>query len=63
MDNTTTLGIDLAKFVFQLHCVDAEGRAVLRRQLRRSEILEIFLRLPPCLIGLEACASANYWAR
>ncbi|MBW7057993.1 IS110 family transposase, partial [Paracoccus bogoriensis] len=63
MDRITTLGIDLAKPVFQLHGVDAEGRAVLRRQLRHSQMLEFFRRLPPCLIGIEACASAHYWAR
>lgn len=63
MDKITTLGIDLAKSVFQLHGVDAEGCVVLRRQLRRSQMLEFFQRLPPCLIGIEACASAHYWAR
>jgi len=63
MDNVTTLGIDLAKSVFQLHGVDAEGRTVLRRQLRRSQMLEFFQRLPSCLIGMEACASAHFWAR
>lgn len=61
MDKVTTLGIDLAKSVFQLHGVDAEGRAVLRRQLRRSQMLEFFQRLPSCLIGIEACAIAA-WA-
>ena len=61
--NITTLGIDLAKSVFQLHGVDAEGKVLLRRRLRRSRMLEFFLRLPPCLIGMEACASAHYWAR
>ena len=63
MNRVTTLGIDLAKSVFQLHGVDAEGRVVLRRQLKRSEMLAFFQRLPPCLIGIEACASAHYWAR
>lgn len=63
MDEITTIGIDLAKSVFQLHGVDAEGRPVLRRQLRRSQMLEFFQRQPPCLIGMEACASAHYWAR
>ena len=63
MDKITTLGIDLAKSVFQLHGVDTEGRVVLRRQLRRSQMLEFFQRLPSCLIGIEACASAHYWAR
>lgn len=63
MDKITTLRIDLAKSVFQLHGVDIEGRVVLRRQLRRSQMLEVFQRLPSCLIGIEACASAHYWAR
>lgn len=61
--NITTLGIDLAKSVFQLHGVDAEGRAVLHRQLWRSQMLEFFQRLPSCLVGMEACAGAHYWAR
>jgi transposase len=63
MNNLSTLGIDLAKSVFQLHGVDAEGCTVLRRQLRRSQMLAFFQRLPPCLIGMEACASAHSWAR
>ena len=63
MDNATTLGIDLAKSVFRLHGVDARGKVLLRRQLRRSQMLEFLKRLPPCLIGIEACASAHYWAR
>ena len=63
MNDITTLGIDLAKSVFQLHGVGADGRVLLRRQLRRSQMLEFFQRLPPCLIGIEACASAHYWTR
>jgi transposase len=63
MSDVTTIGIDLAKSVFQLHGVDAEGRPLLRRQLRRSQMLEFFQRQPACLIGMEACASAHYWAR
>ena len=63
MDGITTIGADLAKSVFQLHGVDAEGRPLLRRQLRRSQMLEFFQRQPPCLIGMEACASAHYRAR
>ena len=59
----TTLGIDLAKSVFQLHGVDAEGNAVLKRKLRRSAVLDFLGDLPPCLIGMEACATAHYWAR
>jgi len=63
MDEVSTIGVDLAKNVFQLHGVDAAGRPVLRRQLRRSQVLEVFQRLPRCLVGMEACASAHYWAR
>lgn len=63
MNGITTIGIDLAKSVFQLHGVDAEGQVLLRRQLRRSQMLDFFQRQPPCLIGMEACASAHYWAR
>jgi transposase len=63
MVNVTTIGVDLAKSVFQLHGVDAEGSAVLRRQLKRSQMLEFFQRQPTCLIGMEACAGAHYWAR
>jgi transposase len=63
MGEITTLGIDLAKTVFQLHGVDGSDRPVLRRQLRRSQVLRIVAQLPRCLIGMEACASAHYWAR
>jgi transposase len=61
--NITTVGIDLAKTVFQVHGVDETGRAVVRRQLRRKKVLEYFSQLPPCLVGMEACAGAHYWAR
>src|SRR5215471_19516898 len=63
MDEVTTIGLDLAKHVFQVHGVDAEGATVLRKQLRRAQVLAFFSRLPPCLVGLEACATAHYWAR
>lgn len=63
MTEITTLGIDLAKTVFQLHGVDASERAALRRQLRRSQVLRTVAQLRPCLIGMEACGSAHYWAR
>jgi len=59
----TTVGIDLAKSVFQVHAVDERGRAVLRKQLRREQMTAFFANLPPCLIGMEACASAHHWAR
>jgi len=59
----TTAGIDLAKNVFQIHGVDAQGKAVLRKKLDRSKMVEYFVKMPPCLIGMEACGSAHYWAR
>src|SRR5499427_5172463 len=63
MGEITTIGVDLAKHVFQVHGVDAEGTTVLRKQLRRGQVLAFFSRLPPCVVGLEACATAHYWAR
>jgi transposase len=59
----TTIGIDLAKNVFQIHGADQRGRAVLRRQLRRDQVAPFFANLPACLIGIEACSSAHHWAR
>jgi len=63
MNAIITIGVDLAKNVFQLHGVDRDGKPVLRRQLRRSEMLEFFLKQPGCLVGMEACARAHDWAR
>jgi len=57
------IGLDLAKNVFQVHGVDADGEVVLRRKLRRGEVLIFFSRLSPCLVGMEACASSHHWAR
>jgi hypothetical protein len=59
----TTIGLDLAKRVFQVHGVDVAGKIVLRRKLQRSEMAGFFADLPPCLIGIEACATAHHWAR
>jgi transposase len=59
----TTLGIDLAKDVFQLHGVDERGRVMLKRQIRRKEMIGFFTKIAPCLVGMEACGSAHYWAR
>ena len=59
----TTIGIDIAKSVFQIHGVDATGKVVIQRQLRRGQVIEFFRRLPPCLVGIEACATAHHWAR
>jgi len=63
MGNVTTIGLDLAKSVFQVHGVDADGAAVVRQRLTRGRVLKFFAKLPPCLIGIEACASSHYWAR
>jgi len=59
----TTIGLDLAKSVFQVHGVDAVGQVTIRKKLRRAEMLPFFEALPPCLIGMEACATAHHWAR
>ena len=59
----TTIGIDLAKSVFQIHGVDSAGRAVLKKQLRRDQMLTFFVQVPPCLIGMEACGGSHFWAR
>lgn len=59
----TTVGIDLAKALFQVHGVDERGKAVLRKQLKRKDVLSFFANFEPCLIGMEACGSAHYWAR
>ena len=59
----TTIGIDLAKEVFQIHGVDKSGKTVLRKQLKRKEMVQFFANLEPCLVGMEACGSAHHWAR
>ena len=61
--NVSRIGVDLAKTVFQLHGVDRQEQVTLRRQLRRQQVLDFFRKLPPCLVGMEACSSAHYWAR
>src|SRR5262245_56146818 len=63
MTRITAIGLDLAKKVFQVHGVDEEGKLVIARQLRRKELLAYFAKLPACLVGMEACGSAHYWAR
>jgi transposase len=60
---STTIGLDIAKNVFQVHGIDATEKVVVRKQLRRSQVIAFFKALPPCLIGMEACATAHYWAR
>ena len=59
----TTVGLDLAKRVFQVHAVDGSGGVVVRKALRRSQVLAFFTKLPPCLIGMEACGTSHHWAR
>ena len=63
MQTITTIGLDIAKSVFQVHGVDAAGQLVIRRQLKRRFVLAFFEKLPPCLIGIEACASSHHWSR
>jgi transposase len=59
----TTIGLDIAKNVFQVHGIDLAEKVVVRKQLRRSRVLAFFKALPPCLVGMEACATAHSWAR
>lgn len=61
--HVSTIGIDLAKSVFQVHGVDVQGRVVVVRQLRRRQVVAFFAKLPSCLVGMEACATAHHWAR
>jgi Transposase len=63
MQTITTIGLDITKSVFQVHGVDAAGEVVIRRQLKRRYVLAFFEKLPPCLVGIEACASSHYWSR
>jgi transposase len=63
MQSISTIGLDIAKSVFQVHGVDAAGQVVIRRQLRRQHVLAFFQRLQPCLVGIEACASSHHWSR
>jgi transposase len=63
MQTITTIGLDIAKSVFQVHGVDAQGEVIIRRQLKRRYVLAFFQKFPPCLIGIEACASSHHWSR
>ena len=63
MNEVTTIGIDLAKSVFQVHGIDAAGKTVIRKQLRRRQVLPFFRKQASCLVGMEACATSHYWAR
>ncbi len=62
MEKITTIGLDLAKTVFQVHAIAEDGHVAVRRALRRSQVLEFFRQIEPCLVGIEACGSAHYWA-
>jgi hypothetical protein len=59
----TTIGLDIAKNVFQIHGIDAAEKVVIRKQLRRGQVMKFFAAVPPCLVGMEACATAHHWAR
>jgi transposase len=61
--HVTTIGLDLAKYVFQVHGIDQNGQVLIRRQVRRSEVIGFLCCLPPCLIGMEACFTAHFWGR
>jgi transposase len=63
MEAVTTIGLDIAKSVFQVHGVDGHGKVVVRRQLKRRDVLAFFKKLSPCLVGIEACATSHHWSR
>jgi transposase len=63
MQTVTTIGLDIAKSVFQVHGIDADGKVIIRRQLRRRYVLGCFQKLPRCLVGIEACATSHHWSR
>jgi transposase len=63
MQTVSTVGLDIAKSVFQVHGVNDAGQVVIRRQLKRRYVLAFFQKLPPCLVGIEACASSHHWSR
>ena len=63
MGEVSTIGIDIAKSVFQVHGVDTDGAVVIRKRIGRTKILKFFTDLPPCLVGMEACATSHHWAR
>jgi len=63
MQAMTTIGLDIAKSVFQVHGIDAEGKVLIRRQLKRRYVLAFFEKLSPCLVGIEACATSHHWSR
>jgi transposase len=63
MQTVTTIGLDIAKSAFQVHGIDAEGKVIIRRQLKRRYVMTFFQKLSPCLVGIEACATSHHWSR
>ena len=63
MQAVTTISLDIAKSVFQVHGIDAQGQVIIRRQLKRRYVLAFFQKLSPCLVGIEACATSHHWSR
>src|SRR5215468_3464149 len=63
MGEVSTIGLDIAKSVFQIHGVDVDGAVVMRRRITRAKLLDFFASLPACLVGIEACPTAHYWSR
>jgi hypothetical protein len=63
MQTVTTIGLDIAKSVFQVPGTDAEGKVLIRRKLKRGYVIAFFEKLPPCLVGVEACATSHHWSR
>jgi transposase len=63
MNKMSVIGLDLAKNVFQVHAIDEDGKVVLRKKLSRAKLRNFFAKLPPCLIGMEACGGSHYWNR
>jgi transposase len=63
MDEVSTIGLDIAKSVFQVHGVDVDGTVIIRKRINRAKVLEFFAALPSCLVGIEACPSAHHWSR
>jgi transposase len=63
MQTVTTIGLDIAKSIFQIHGIDAAGNIIVCRKLKRRYVLPFFQKLPPCVVGIEACASSHHWSR
>ena len=63
MGEVSTIGLDIAKSVFQVHGIDGAGAVVIRKRISRAKMVEFFANLPPCLVGIEACPTAHHWGR